>query len=92
MQHRRIHILLLLCALFGWIAGAPKPAPAAPEEQVVPLDAAPFGLNTHLASRYPDLLTMSTAADAVAQSGAGWAREDIHWYRVEPWLGNYDWS
>jgi len=92
VQHRRIHILLLLCALLGWIAGAPKPAPAAPEEQVAPLDAAPFGLNTHLASRYPDLLTMHTPADAVAQSGAGWAREDIHWYRVEPWLGNYDWS
>ena len=74
------------------LLAAPKPAPAAPEEQVAPLDAAPFGLNTHLASRYPDLLTMNTPADAVAQSGAGWAREDIHWYRVEPWLGNYDWS
>ncbi|MDQ2998788.1 MAG: glycosyl hydrolase [Chloroflexota bacterium] len=82
----------MLCALPGWAVAAPKPAPAAPEEQVVALDAAPFGLNTHLASRYPDLLTMHTPADAVAQSGAGWAREDIHWYRIEPWLGNYDWS
>jgi hypothetical protein len=78
--------------LLGWAVGAPKPAPAAPEEQVATLDAAPFGLNTHLSSRYPDLLTMNTPADAVAQSGAGWAREDIHWYRVEPWLGNFDWS
>jgi polysaccharide biosynthesis protein PslG len=92
VQRRRIHIILLLCVLLGWAIGAPKPAPAAPDHLIAPLDAAPFGLNTHLASRYPDLLTMNTPADAVAQTGAGWAREDIHWYRVEPWLDNYDWS
>src|SRR4029079_7558903 len=90
VHHRRLHILLLLCVLLGWAAAAPKPAPAAPEEQVAALDAAPFGLNTHLASRYPDLLTMHTPADAVTQSGAGWAREDIHWYRVEPSRGHYE--
>jgi hypothetical protein len=77
--------------LLAW-ASAPKPAPAAPEHRAAPLDAAPFGLNTHLASRYPDPLTMNIPADLVAQSGAGWAREDIHWYRVEPVPGSWDWS
>jgi hypothetical protein len=87
----RTNILLLLCVLLAW-ASAPKPAPAAPEHSAAALDAAPFGLNTHLASRYPDPLTMNIPADLVAQSGAGWAREDIHWYRVEPSPGNWDWS
>jgi hypothetical protein len=90
VRRHRTHILLLLCVLLGW-AGAPKLAPAAPEHLAAPLDAAAFGLNTHLATRYPDPLTMNVPADMVAQSGAGWAREDIHWYRVEPWPGHYDW-
>src|SRR6266566_2099521 len=91
VRRPRTNILLLICVLLGW-ASAPKPAPAAPEQLAPPLDAAPFGLNTHLATRYPDALTMNIPADAVAQSGAGWAREDIHWYRVQPAPGVWDWS
>ena len=73
-------------------AVAPRLAPAAPARPVPPLDAAPFGLNTHLATRYPDLGSMSRAADVVARSGAGWAREDIHWYRIQPDPATWDWS
>jgi hypothetical protein len=71
---------------------APRPAPAAPERLVPPLDDAPFGLNTHIATRYPDRASMSVPADIVAQSGAGWVREDIHWFRVQPDPTTWDWS
>jgi polysaccharide biosynthesis protein PslG len=84
-------LLVVLCALLLPAAVAPSLAPAAPVRLVPPLDAAPFGLNTHLATRYPDLSTMSAAADIVARSGAGWAREDIHWYRIQPDPTTWDW-
>src|SRR5262245_8555859 len=35
---------------------------------------------------------MSVPADVVAQSGAGWVREDIHWFRVQPDPATWDWS
>jgi hypothetical protein len=35
---------------------------------------------------------MQYPAELVAQAGAGWAREDIHWYRVQPTPGTWDWS
>jgi hypothetical protein len=89
---RRSTKLLILCALLLSVAQAPRTVPAAPERRVPPLDAAPFGLNTHLATRYPDLASMGVPAEVVAQSGAGWAREDIHWYRIQPNSQTWDWS
>jgi len=89
---RRSIKLLILCALLLSVAQAPRVMPAAPERRVPPLDDAPFGLNTHLATRYPDLASMPVPADVVAQSGAGWAREDIHWYRIQPDSATWDWS
>jgi hypothetical protein len=71
---------------------APRPAPAAPDRPVPPLGDAPFGLNTHIATRYPDLASMNVPADVVAQSGAGWVREDIHWFRIQPNPSTWDWS
>ena len=64
----------------------------AAEPAVAALDAAPFGINTHLATRYTDLASMDVPAEAVAQSGAGWAREDVHWWRIQPRDGVWDWS
>jgi polysaccharide biosynthesis protein PslG len=84
--------LWILCALLLPAVLAPRPAPAAPERLVPPLDAAPFGLNTHIATRYPDLASMNVPADIVAQSRAGWVREDIHWFRVQPDSATWDWS
>jgi hypothetical protein len=88
---RRTHILLVLCVLLAWVA-APRSASAAPQPPAAPLDSGPFGLNTHLATRYPDPLTMSVPADLVAQAGVTWAREDIHWYRIQPRPDTWDWS
>ena len=84
--------LWILCALLLSAALAPRQAPAAPKRLVPPLDEAPFGLNTHIATRYPDLASMSVPADIVAQSGAGWVREDIHWFRIQPNPTTWDWS
>jgi polysaccharide biosynthesis protein PslG len=84
--------LWILCALLLSAVLAPRPAPAAPERLVPQLDDAPFGLNTHIATRYPDLASMNVPADIVAQSGAGWVREDIHWFRVQPDPATWDWS
>jgi hypothetical protein len=84
--------LLILCALLLSVTQSPRIAPAAPERHVPPLDDAPFGLNTHLATRYPDLASIDVPAEVVAQSGAGWAREDLHWYRIQPDSATWDWS
>lgn len=87
--------------IFGVLLAAlllPVPAPAAPvlrdaaDISVVPLDDAPFGLNTHLASRYPDPASMGKPADVIAQLGAGWAREDVQWWRVQPTPNTWDWT
>ena len=93
---------------FGWIflvvswllcvSVAPPPALKPPATfpsstiTVPPLDAAPFGLNTHLATRYPDPSSMSIPADVVKNAGIGWAREDIQWFRVQPKPGMFDWT
>lgn len=64
----------------------------AAEPSIATLDRAPFGLNTHLATRYTNPAGMDAPAEVVAQSGAGWAREDVHWWRVEPRDGVWDWT
>jgi hypothetical protein len=91
MRRWQINILLILSVLLAWTA-VPRPAPAAPEHPITPTTVARFGLNTHLATRYPDLNSMNIPADLVAQSGAGWAREDIHWWRIQPASNTWDWS
>lgn len=97
MTHRHLHPILLLLALLLAVNASPKPTLAEPAAivnppAVMPLDSSPFGLNTHLATRYPELDTIDVPAEAVLQSGAGWAREDVHWYRIEPEPGVWDWS
>jgi hypothetical protein len=87
----QINILLILSVLLAWSA-VPRPAPAAPESPLAPTAAPAFGLNTHLATRYPDLNSLNIPADLVAQSGARWAREDIHWWRIERAPNTWDWS
>lgn len=91
MRHPRINILLIVCVLLAWVA-APRPAPAASEGLPTRLADAPFGLNTHLATRYPDPQSMNIPADLVAQSGATWAREDIQWWRIQPTPDTWDWT
>ncbi|KPV50594.1 hypothetical protein SE17_26015, partial [Kouleothrix aurantiaca] len=74
MPQRPTNILLIILILIGWVV-VPRPAPADAEPLPTQLAEAPFGLNTHLASRYTST-DMSIPADLVAQAGASWARED----------------
>lgn len=92
MFRQRLLAFVVFASLIVLILQAPHPVPAAPEQAIQPLDNAPFGINSHLASRYPDLHTMNLPADLIQLSGAGWAREDLHWYRVQPDPYTWDWS
>jgi len=91
VRHLPVNILLIVCVLFAWIA-APRLAPAASESLPERLADAPFALNTHLATRYPDPQSMNVPADLAARSGATWAREDVHWWRVQPTPDTWDWT
>ncbi len=92
MFHRRTFNVAFLIALVLVLLQTPRIAPAAPERYAPPLDDAPFGLNTHLASRYPDLETIDRPVAVIEDAGAGWVREDIHWYRIQPDPNTWDWS
>ena len=91
MPHRRANLLLIIAMLLAW-AATPHPAPAASERLPTQLSNAPFGLNTHLATRYTELEHMDVPASLVAQTGASWVREDIQWWRVQPTPDTWDWS
>lgn len=92
MLTRLSPILLTICILAAGLLAAPVPAPAATDDIVPPLDGAPFGVNTHLATRYFDPQTVDVPAELVARSGAGWAREDFHWFRIQPDANAWDWT
>ncbi|NTU82653.1 MAG: cellulase family glycosylhydrolase [Chloroflexales bacterium] len=73
---------------------APHPATELPAALPVAGPAGPpsFGLNTHLATRYPDPSTMDAPAALVSELGVTWAREDFHWHRVQPRPDVWDWT
>ncbi|GAB4122286.1 MAG: hypothetical protein Fur005_39980 [Roseiflexaceae bacterium] len=79
----------MLTTLIGIV---PSPAHRNETFTPMPFDQRPFGINTHLASRTTDLNALDLPADLIVQSGAGWAREDIHWYRIQPTPDTWDWS
>jgi hypothetical protein len=78
-------LLLLVVLLGAALAALPRPSRADPP-------ASPFGVNSHIATRSGSLAAMPWAADVVAGSGAGWAREDFHWYWIEPAPGQFHWE
>jgi hypothetical protein len=67
---------------------APLPMRAAP--QAAPGQSA-FGVNSHIATRYPDPSSFNVPVDNLAQMEAGWVREDFQFGRIEPQPGSYDW-
>jgi hypothetical protein len=76
-------LLLIACSL---------PTPGSPPVTAAPSGAAPaalgearpFGLNTHIASRYGDCATLEVPADVIAGAGVGWAREDFQFSYIAP--------
>lgn len=74
-----VALLLLVPATF--VRSAPL---TAPRDSV-------FGINSHIASRYPNPSSMNVPGDIVTQLGVGWVREDFQFHRIEPNRGEYDW-
>jgi hypothetical protein len=88
-------VLLIATACTGLTAAAaPRSRPELPA--LPPADVPPtppsFGLNSHLATRYPDPSSMDVPASLVSELGVTWVREDFHWHRVQPRPDTWDWT
>lgn len=85
---------VLLALLVLSTATAPLPLQATPALAPVSIPVTPpsFGLNSHLATRYPDPSSMDVPAALVSELGVNWVREDIHWHRVQPRPDVWDWT
>lgn len=90
---RWLTLLLLLSTVL--LSGAAAPAGAglqALPATVTPVATPVFGLNTHLATRYPDPSSMDVPAGLVSELGVTWVREDFHWHRIQPRPEIWDWT
>lgn len=85
----RLWLCFTMCASL-WHAVAPMPVTTA--LRVMPTKNPQLGLNTHLATRLHYRQSIPQAATIVAQSNTQWAREDIHWFRVQRTPSAYDWQ
>ena len=85
--HRPVVLILLALLVLGLVPyqGAARPAHREPDL------ASPFGLNTHLGTRYPAPGFLNRPATSVDQLGVAWAREDFPWPRIEPRPNAWDW-
>lgn len=95
MHHLIIRPVSIVLALFVLSAATapvmpppimPAASPASPTSPPV------FGLNSHLATRYPDPSSMDIPAELVSELGVSWVREDLHWHRVQPRPDVWDWT
>ncbi len=85
-----LFVMLLLVLTASELITHPLPIPTA--YSAGPVGPAAFGLNSHLATRYPDPTTMDDLADLVVELGVSWVREDFHWHRVQPAPDVWDWT
>lgn len=76
-------LLVVVLALPG---GVTRSAP-----MTAPRDSA-FGVNSHIATRYPDPSSLNVPAEVLAQAGAGWAREDFQFHRIAPQQAQDQWD
>jgi hypothetical protein len=92
----RFMLPALILAIHGSLLTAAAPvvrsAPITPQTLPVPPSPPSFGLNTHLATRYPDPSSMEIPAGLVTELGVTWVREDFHWHRVQPRPDVWDWT
>ncbi|NJL32757.1 MAG: hypothetical protein HC893_01480 [Chloroflexaceae bacterium] len=87
-MYRNHYVLLLLLIVFT-VATVPMSAVPIHAND---LAASEFGVNSHIASRYNNYHLLEWAADVLDQSGAGWVREDFHWFWIEPEPGRFQWE
>ncbi len=96
MPRRIIPLLLVLVVLLvsSGIAYHPPPtvtATATEEPRRGPVGPPSFGVNAHLATRYPDPTSMHVPGAELSELGVAWVREDFHWYRIQPRRNVWDW-
>ncbi|WP_298816335.1 glycosyl hydrolase [Chloroflexus sp.] len=86
-------ISLLLTTAGILAADAPAPRRLITESIAIraPVGPLAIGINSHLATRYPDAATMPVPAAIVADLGVQWVREDLHWHRIQPHPDTWDW-
>ncbi|WP_129627904.1 beta-galactosidase [Candidatus Oscillochloris fontis] len=90
---RQICLLLLLVPLLS--ASSPllmQPPPRFVAPLRIADDPPSFGLNSHVASRYPDPSSMAAPAQMLSDLGVTWVREDFQWHRIEPSPGAWEWT
>ena len=89
-----MHRFFTLFALLLIVLTPAAPAAQQPIVRAATLagTAPTFGLNSHLATRYPDPTSMDLPAELVADLEIGWVREDFHWHRVQPNRDVWDWT
>ncbi|PDW04428.1 glycosyl hydrolase [Candidatus Viridilinea mediisalina] len=62
---------------------------------LTPIQAAPgssaFGINSHIATRYPDPSSMAVPSAPLGELEVGWVREDFQFHRMSPEPNTYDW-
>ncbi|MBX0330113.1 glycosyl hydrolase [Oscillochloris sp. ZM17-4] len=90
--YRLSAIIVVLLLLAGAAPATPARALAPLAPAAVPASPPSFGLNSHLASRYPDPSSMDVPASMLTDLGVTWVREDFHWHRVEPRPDAWDWT
>ncbi len=87
-----LQILLLLVLTAASATPTPPPVHATVLHQEGPVGPPSFGVNAHLATRYPDLATMDIPGSMLTELGVSWVREDFHWYRIQPYHDAWDWT
>ncbi len=92
MSRRMLILLLPLALLLVSSTVAPQPLPIPAAHSITPTGPPSFGLNTHLATRYPDPSSRDVAARTVRELGVPWVREDLHWHRVQRAPDVWDWT
>lgn len=90
---RFVLIILFVTLMLPVASGAaPRALPPTGMRITTPVNTPSFGLNSHLATRYPDPAGMELPAELVANLGVEWVREDFHWHRVQPAPDRWDWT
>jgi hypothetical protein len=92
MPRRCFPVFLILVVLLVASNLITEPLPIPTAYSAGPVGAPSFGLNTHLATRYPDPTSMDIPAELVSDLGVPWVREDFHWHRVQPAPDVWDWT
>ncbi len=87
-----IQRILTLVVLFVLALALTVPSAGVQSAPVAAPLSSTFGINTNIASRHPIYETLHEPADTMVDLGAGWAREDFQFFRINPQPGEFDWS